>query len=168
MVPGNVLQENERGCLRGASVNNYYLEKEKVGDEVVVLGGGLAGCEAAIHLAQKGKKVTIVEMRDELAPDANVRHRPLLLKQIEGLAEVRTGLKGMEVTAQGVVCEDREGQRHLVKGSSVICALGQRARTDVAEALRDTAPYVAVIGDCAKVSTITNAVYQGYHAALDI
>lgn len=149
-------------------VNNYYLEKEKVGDEVVVLGGGLAGCEAAIHLAQEGKKVTIVEMRDELAPDANVRHRPLLLKQIEGLAEVRAGLKGMEVTAQGVVCEDREGQRHLVKGSSVICALGQRARTDVAEALRDTAPYVAVIGDCAKVSTITNAVYQGYHAALDI
>lgn len=149
-------------------VNNYYLEKEKVGDEVVVLGGGLAGCEAAIHLAREGKKVTIVEMRDALAPDANVRHRPLLLKQIEGLAEVRTGLKGMEVTAQGVVCEDREGQRHLVKGSSVICALGQRARTDVAEALRDTAPYVAVIGDCAKVSTITNAVYQGYHAALDI
>ena len=149
-------------------VNNYYLEKEKVGDEVVVLGGGLAGCEAAIHLAQEGKKVTIVEMRDALAPDANVRHRPLLLKQIEGLAEVRAGLKGMEVTAQGVVCEDREGQRHLVKGSSVICALGQRARTDVAEALRDTAPYVAVIGDCAKVSTITNAVYQGYHAALDI
>lgn len=149
-------------------LNNYYLEKEKVGDEVVVLGGGLAGCEAAIHLAQKGKKVTIVEMRDELAPDANVRHRPLLLKQIEGLAEVRAGLKGMEVTAQGVVCEDREVQRHLVKGSSVICALGQRARTDVAEALRDTAPYVAVIGDCAKVSTITNAVYQGYHAALDI
>ena len=84
-----------------------------MGDEVVVLGGGLAGCEAAIHLAQEGKKVTIVEMRDELAPDANVRHRPLLLKQIEGLAEVRAGLKGMEVTAQGVVCEDREGQRHL-------------------------------------------------------
>ena len=149
-------------------VNNYYLEKEKVGNEVVVLGGGLAGCEAAIHLAQEGKKVTIVEMRDELAQDANVRHRPLLLKQIDGLTNVRTGLKGMEVTPEGVICQDREGQQHLVKGSSVICALGQRARTDVVEALRDTAPYVAVIGDCAKVSTITNAVYQGYHAALDI
>lgn len=149
-------------------VNNYYLEKEKVGDEVVVLGGGLAGCEAAIHLAQEGKKVTIVEMRDELAPDANVRHRPLLLKQIEQLAEVRTGLKGLEVTAEGVICEDKAKQRHLVKGKSIICALGQRARTDVVEMLRDTAPYVAVIGDCAKVSTITNAVYQGYHAVLDI
>lgn len=149
-------------------VNNYYLEKEKVRDEVVVLGGGLAGCEAAIHLAQEGKKVTIVEMRDELAPDANVRHRPLLLKQIEGLVEVRTGLKGLEVTPEGVICEDKEKQQHLVKGKTVICALGQRARTDVVEELRDTAPYVSVIGDCAKVSTITNAVYQGFHAALDI
>lgn len=149
-------------------VNNYYLEKEKVGDEVVVLGGGLAGCEAAIHLAQDGKKVTIVEMRDQLAPDANVRHRPLLLKQIDGLVEVRTGLKGMEVTPEGVICEDKEKQQHLIKGKSVICALGQRARTDVVEALQDTAPYVVSIGDCAKVSTITNAVYQGYHAALDI
>ena len=36
------------------------------------------------------------------------------------------------------------------------------------EALQDCAPYVCVIGDCAKVGTITNAVYQGYHAALDI
>ena len=149
-------------------VNDYYLKKENVKDEVVVLGGGLAGCEAAIHLAKEGKKVTIVEMRDELAPDANVRHRPLLLKEIQALAEVRTGLKGLEVTKEGVICEDKDKNRHMVKGSSVICALGQRARTDVVEALRDTAPYVAVIGDCAKVSTITNAVYQGYHAALDI
>lgn len=149
-------------------VNNYYLEKEKVGDEVVVLGGGLAGCEAAIHLAQEGKKVTVVEMRDMLAPDANIRHRPLLLKQMEGLVEVRTGLKGIEITKDGVVCEDQEKKQHLIKGSSVICALGQRARTDVADDLRDSAPYVAVIGDCAKVSTITNAVYEGYHAALDI
>ena len=54
----------------------------------------------------------IVEMRDELAPDANIRHRPLLLEEID--------------------------------------------------------KYVAVIGDSSKVSTITNAVYEGYHVALDI
>ena len=60
-------------------VNNYYLEKEKVTDQVVVFGGGLAGCECAIHLGQEGKQVHLVEMRTELAPDANVRHRPLLV-----------------------------------------------------------------------------------------
>jgi len=150
-------------------VNNYYLENDKVQDSVVVFGGGLAGCEAAIHLAMEGKKVSIVEMRDVLAPDANVRHRPLLLAEIEkqGIT-VCTGYKGLKVTDQGVLCENKEGQEVLVEGKSVICALGQRANRKIAEELQDTAPLVTVIGDCAKVSTITNAVYQGYHAALDI
>lgn len=149
-------------------VNNYYLEKEKVGDDVVVFGGGLAGCECAIHLGMEGKKVHLVEMRDALAPDANVRHRPLLLKEIEKYVTVHTGYKGLEVTADGILCEDKNGEKQLVPGSSVICALGQRPRTGYVEELRDAAPYTAVIGDAAKVSTITNAVYWGYHAALDI
>lgn len=149
-------------------VNNYYLEKEKVGDKVVVFGGGLAGCECAIHLGMEGKEVHIVEMRDELAPDANIRHRPLLLKEIDKYATIHTGCKGLEVSKEGILCEDREGNKVLVEGSSVICALGQRSRRNVVDALRDSAPYVAVIGDASKVSTITNAVYEGYHAALDI
>ena len=149
-------------------VNNYYLEKEKVGDKVVVFGGGLAGCECAIHLGMEGKEVHIVEMRDELAPDANIRHRPLLLKEIDKYVNVHTGYKGLEVRKEGILCEDKEGNQVLVEGDSIICALGQRSRRDVVDALRDSAPYVAVIGDASKVSTITNAVYEGYHAALDI
>ena len=149
-------------------VNNYYLEKEKVGDEVVVFGGGLAGCECAIHLGMEGKTVRLVEMRDELAPDANVRHRPLLLKEIGKYVTVYTGYRGLRVTEEGIVCKDKNGREILVPGKSVICALGQKSRSGAVDALRDGAPYVAVIGDAARVSTITNAVYQGYHAALDI
>ena len=149
-------------------VNNYYLEKEKVGDKVVVFGGGLAGCECAIHLGMEGKEVHIIEMRDELAPDANIRHRPLLLKEINKYATVHAGCKGLEVSKEGILCEDKEGHQMLVEGDSIICALGQRSRRDVVDALRDSAPYVAVIGDASKVSTITNAVYEGYHAALDV
>ena len=149
-------------------VNNYYLEKEKVTDQVVVFGGGLAGCECAIHLGMEGKQVHLVEMRDELAPDANVRHRPLLLAEIAKYVTVHTGYKGKQVTEEGIVCEDRDGNEQLVPGTSVICALGQRSRSDVVDELRDAAPYVAVIGDASRVSTITNAVYWGYHAALDI
>ena len=150
------------------TVNNYYLEKERVGDEVVVFGGGLAGCECAVHLGMEGKTVHIVEMRSELAPDANVRHRPLLLAEIDKYASVHTDHKGLRVTEQGVVCQDKDGGEVLIPGDTVICALGQRSRTDVVEALQDSAPFVRVIGDAARVSTITNAVYWGYHAALDI
>lgn len=149
-------------------VNNYYKEKDKITDDVVVFGGGLAGCECAIHLGQEGKRVHLVEMRDTLAPDANVRHRPLLLKEIEKYVTVHTGCKGLEVRPDGILCETKDGAQVLVPGTSVICALGQRSRTADVAALRDAAPFVRVIGDAAKVSTITNAVYWGYHAALDI
>lgn len=149
-------------------VNNYYLEKDKVGDDVVVMGGGLAGCECAIHLGMEGKKVHLVEMRDMLAPDANVRHRPLMLAEIDKYATVHTGCRALRVTEDGVVCADKDNNEVLVPGKSVICALGQRSRSDVVAELQDTAPFVRVIGDASRVSTITNAVYWGYHAALDI
>lgn len=149
-------------------VNNYYKEKDKVGDHVVVFGGGLAGCECAIHLGREGKKVEIVEMRPTLAPDANVRHRPLLLAEIAKTATVHTGYKGVEVTQKGILCTDPSGKQVLVPGDTVICALGQRSRTDVVEALRNSAPFVRVIGDAARVSTITNAVYWGHWAGMDI
>ena len=149
-------------------VNELYKNQDRVADEVAVMGGGLAGCECAIHLGMEGKEVHLIEMRDELAVDANVRHRPLLLKEIEKYVHVHTGCKVEEVTVEGVRCKDKEGKELLISGKTVICALGQRSRTDVVEALRNGAPFVRVIGDARKVSTITNAVYQGYHAALDI
>ena len=43
-----------------------------------------------------------------------------------------------------------------------------RDSSEVVEALRDSAPNVRVIGDCHRVASITEAVYEGYHAALDI
>ncbi len=149
-------------------VNNYYLEKDKVTDDVVVFGGGLAGCECAVHLGMEGKHVSIVEMRDRLAPDANVRHRPLLMAEIDKYAKVYTNHRGLCVTKEGIVCADADGKEVLIPGTTVICALGQRSRKNLVDELRGTAPFVRVIGDAERVSTITNAVYWGYHAALDI
>ncbi len=149
-------------------VNDYYRHADEVADDVAVFGGGLAGCEIALHLGRLGKRVHIVEMRDRLAPDANVRHRPLLLKELDKCVTVHTSCKGKAVRPDGILCEDAEGREVLIPGATVICALGQRSRTDAVDALLDSAPFVRVIGDASRVSTITNAVYWGYHAALDI
>lgn len=149
-------------------VNDYYKRADEVKGSVVVLGGGLAGCEIAVHLGQTGHHVELVEMRDELAPDANVRHRPLLLEQVDAHVHAHTGLRCIEVTPEGAVCEDAAGERVTVAGETVICALGQRPLSDDVDALRGHAPFVRAIGDAGRVSTITNAVYEGYHAALDI
>ncbi len=150
-------------------VTDYHEKQEQVKNSVVVLGGGLAGAEIAIHFAREGKRVSLVEMNSELAPDANIRHRPLLLQEVDksGIA-VYTGHKGMKVSAEGVLCRDESGKEVLIAGETVICALGQKARRAVVEELYNVAPAVAVVGDCGRVSNITAAIYQGHHAALDI
>ena len=149
-------------------VNNYYLEKERVKDQVVVLGGGLAGCECAVHLGMEGKQVHLVEMRDALAVDCNIRHRPILMKQVDKYTTVHTNCQGLRVTAEGLVCRNADGEEILIPGQTVICAVGQRPNRPQVDALRFGAPFVRQIGDCARVSNITNAIYQGYHAALSI
>lgn len=149
-------------------VNDYYLEKDKVQDTVVVLGGGLAGCECAVHLGMEGKKVHLVEMRDILAADCNIRHKPILMKQVDQYAVANLGYTGLKVTDEGVVCKTPEGNEVLVPGKTVICAVGQRANRADVDALRLSAPFVREVGDCIRPANITKAVYEGYHAALDI
>lgn len=149
-------------------VNNYYLESEKVGDSVVVLGGGLAGCECAVHLAQEGKTVHLVEMRDTLAPDCNIRHRPILMKKIDELVQVHLGHAGLRVESDGLVCRAPDGSEVLIPGQTVVCAVGQRANRADVDALRYSAPFVREVGDCIRPANITKAIYEGYHAALDI
>lgn len=149
-------------------VNDYYLQKDKVQDSVVVLGGGLAGCECAVHLGMEGKKVNLIEMRDSLAVDCNIRHKPILMKKVNEYATAYTSHTGLRITDEGVVCKAPDGNEVLIPGKTVICAVGQRAnRTDV-DALRFSAPFVREVGDCVRPANITKAVYEGYHAALDI
>ena len=149
-------------------VNNYYRESEKVGDSVVVLGGGLAGCECAVHLAQEGKQVHLVEMRDTLAPDCNIRHRPILMQKIDDLVTVHLGHAGLSVSEDGLICKAPDGSEVLIPGKTVICAVGQRANRGDVDALRYSAPFVREIGDCIRPANITKAIYEGYHAGLDI
>jgi pyruvate/2-oxoglutarate dehydrogenase complex dihydrolipoamide dehydrogenase (E3) component len=144
--------------------NNY----DKVGQKVIVLGGGLVGCETALHLAIEGRKVTVIEMMEMLCPDANQRYRPLLMAQLEKHVKCRTGMRGMQVTAKGILCTDKDGKETFLEGDTIICAAGQRPRKDTAEKLRDSAPEVIEIGDCIKASNVTQALFQGYWAGADI
>jgi pyruvate/2-oxoglutarate dehydrogenase complex dihydrolipoamide dehydrogenase (E3) component len=149
-------------------VNDYYMNKDKVADSVVVLGGGLAGCECAIHLGMEGKKVELVEMRDTLAADCNIRQRPILMRKVAEFSTAHTEYIGQKITADGVICKDKDGQEVLVPGKTVICALGQRANRADVDALRRCAPFVREVGDCVRPANITKAIYEAYHAALDI
>lgn len=141
--------------------------QEDIGHRVVILGGGLVGCESGVYLAQKGHHVAIVEMRDDVAVDANPRHRPALMKELSGL-NVRTNLKAAAVTENGLICTDKNGSEVLIEADTVLSAAGMKSRTALVDSLRQTAPIVQIIGDCEKASNIRNASFRGYHAALDL
>lgn len=149
-------------------VNDLYKHLDEISDEVVVFGGGISGVECAIHMGMEGKRVHLVELRDDVATDAVIRQRPILLEKLNKYCTVHTGHKGLAVTDDGILCEKNDGEKVIIPGKSVICALGQRPNKKTVEELLDCAPFVRVIGDANAVGTITKAVYQGYHAALDI
>lgn len=150
------------------SIDDLYLNNAQVTGDVAVVGGGLTGCECALYLTSKGYNVSIIEMRGELAPDANIRHRPILLEQIaQADINIHTNSKATSITAEGIYVE-KDGIEVMIPASCIISAIGQRSRSDVVDKLLDTAPFVRVIGDALRPSNITNAVYEGFHAALDI
>jgi 2,4-dienoyl-CoA reductase-like NADH-dependent reductase (Old Yellow Enzyme family)/thioredoxin reductase len=142
--------------------------RERVGQKVVILGGGLVGCETAVHLAREGRAVTVVEMLPEVCLDANGRHRPLLLAELEKSVTCRTGLRGERIEKGGLVCRDADGNELFFKADTIVVAVGQRPRRDVADSLRDCAPEVIEIGDVVKPAQVTQAVFRGHFAALDI
>ena len=140
-----------------------------IGQKVVVLGGGLSGCEAAVHLAMEGKEVTVVEMTANVAVDGNVRHRPVLLEMMAGLnVRVETSMKGIEVNDQGLVCLDADGNEKLFEADTIVCSAGRRPQREVVNGLFDAAPEVVLVGDCIKPQKVTEAIFRGYHAGLDI
>lgn len=149
-------------------VNDYYLKKDKVGKRVVVLGGGLAGCECAVHLGQEGKEVHLVEMRDILAPDCNIRNRPILMRNVDKYAVKHLQTAGLRVTDSGLIVKNADGKEELIEADTIICAVGQRSNRADADVLHTAAPFVREVGDCVRPANITKAIYEAYHAALDI
>ncbi len=153
---------------RIVTIDDLYLNGAEVGDEIAIIGGGLTGCECALFMARKGKTAHVIEMRDGLAIDANIRNRPILLAELEeaGVDEL-INAPAQRVTAQGVIVKTPDGER-TVPADTVVCAVGQRSRVAAVDDLRDAAPFVRIIGDAVRPANITTAVYEAWHAALDI
>lgn len=149
-------------------VNDYYKDPDAVGDTVVVAGAGLSGTELAIELAMKGKKVTLVDALPDIARDANIRQRPILLEQIAELGiETHVNCFAKSVDEAGLVCAI-DGEDVRLDADTVVLAFGQRANSEVFEQLVGCAPWVVPIGDCAHVGNITSAMSEAFHVAQDI
>jgi 2,4-dienoyl-CoA reductase-like NADH-dependent reductase (Old Yellow Enzyme family)/thioredoxin reductase len=158
--------------IRGKNVviaNDIHKPGVEIGKKVVIMGGGLVGCDEAIYLAMQGKDVTVVEMLGDYARDVNDFLKLAIVAEIRRLSvKMMTNTKGKAVKEDGLLCTNPEGKEVLYKADTVVCAVGQKPLTPVVDQLRGTAPEFYVIGDCMKPQKIIEAVTGGYDAAMDL
>jgi pyruvate/2-oxoglutarate dehydrogenase complex dihydrolipoamide dehydrogenase (E3) component len=130
-----------------------------VGQNVVVIGGGLVGSEIALHLAREGKNVTILEMRDEIAADCSRMHKLNLVHQLntcENLTQA-PGCTCTAITETSVTAKAADGSLRDFPADTVIMAAGLRPRSAVVDALRGLAPEFYVIGDARAATNVMKA-----------
>ena len=155
------------GIEKAVVADNIPEAGNRLGQKIVIIGGGLVGCETAVHLAREGRDVTVVEMKDGLCTDANPRHRPLLLAELGKYVTCLTDTMAVGITDEGINCTTKDGEV-FIPADNVIVAVGRISNRAAFEALCDTAPYVDMIGDCVKPGNVAQAVFRGHFAALDI
>ena len=142
--------------------------KQLTGQRIVIAGGGLIGCETALHLRQEGRQVTLIEMQPEVAADCNFMHRIALLHELDARGvDVRTGLRCTRFERSRVTAADSEGNELTFPCDAVVCAMGMTPLRGEADALRGIVANTVVIGDCVKSGRILHAVRAGWEAAVN-
>lgn len=145
----------------------FLTENPPVGQKVAIIGGGLTGCEIAYELALQGKEPIIVEMKEDLVPQAGVclanssylrdyfcLHRtPVFLRTT--LREVRDG---------SIVCA-KDGADIEIDCDNVIVSAGY-IPSPLMKA--DKKKHVYLVGDCDKVGNLRNVIWRAYEVAMEI
>lgn len=140
-----------------------------LGKRVVIIGGGLIGCEEAIHLTREDHEVTIIEMLPEVAADCFFYHKMSLHRHIDELSiSIATGMACSKIQTDGVFAKDADGNEHFFPCDSVVFAAGMRSRSAEVERLRPLAPQFYVVGDANKAKNVMMAVRDGYDAVVDM
>lgn len=147
-----------------AMATDVLLDKVRIDGRVVVIGGGQVGCETGEYLAERGCTVTVVEMREAMATDAEAIARRLLLERLCRLGvrlEARTRV--VQVQDSGVLVMSSSGGMQLLESDHVVLAAGFKPRTYASRELEDAGVRVSRVGDCSRVRTLMEAVQEGYH-----
>jgi len=155
-----------------SSATDILLKKKAVGNKVVVIGGGLVGCETALSLAMEGKDVTIVEMLPELikaglpVPHMNRIMVLDMLKMNKVKSVLNTRL--LEVKDEGIEVIDNNFIRSFIDADTVVISIGLNSDQKLYHEILGKVNNVYVIGDANKARNIMSAIWDAYEVAREI
>ena len=144
------------------------MNQKDPGDRVVVVGGGLVGCEMALDLAQKGKKVTILEA----LPKIMTVNGPICSANKEMLEELLP-FHGVDIICNakvtgfqdGAVSYETDGKAEKMDADSVILSVGYRSADELYHELEFDVADLYLLGDAGKVSNIMYAIWDAFEVA---
>ena len=141
------------------------LKGEKdVGQRVVVVGGGMVGCEVAELLLERGKGVTVLEMLGRMGQDIGPSNRWVVLQRLKRAGtRMETKATASQITEQGVRVE-REGGEEFFAADTVVLAVGMKANSELAAQLRGKVSSLHVVGDASDPRRIMEAIAEGFLA----
>jgi len=132
-------------------------------ENVIVVGAGLVGSEAALGLSLKGCQVTLIEMMANIANDLQYHNRLALLDEISKRdLTVLTKTKCKEISGDYLICTGEDDQDIRIPFDLVITATGTRPNTELTAQINENFPEVYVIGDCVRPGKIGEAIHKGY------
>ena len=145
---------------------DYLLETKTVGDDVVIIGGGLTGCEIALDLYRKGKKPVIVEMKNDLMAVKN-----LCLANSSYLRDnfktngvpvyLESGVK--EIGPDYVIVEEKNKKQTRIHADSVIMSVGYHSNP-----IAKASNHVHLLGDAKKVGNLRTVIWGAWDLAMKI
>lgn len=164
--------------LQGEEKNNVLnsveasLHSEKVGNEIAIIGAGLVGAELGLWFAQQGKKVTIVEMTNQIFGGENGMcfANYDMLKDLINLnkVEIMTETKADSINEEGLIVAKKNGETVLVKADTIISAVGYKSENKLYEDIKFIDKEIYKVGDCKKVHNIMYAIWDAFEIARNI
>jgi len=154
------------GIESGIEAIDYLRGRKQVGEKVVIIGGGLTGCEIAYELYLQGKHPVIVEMQDDLITTKGVclANTSYLRDFFEAnQVSVHLETKLCEVKEDGVIVADKNGMQYQIEADSVILSTGYRPAP-----LADKGKHVHIIGDASKVGNLRTVIWGAWDVCMKL
>lgn len=142
--------------------------RARVGERVVIIGGGMVGCETAEYLVPRCKKVTILEQLEIIGRDIGKYAKLDVVERWEKAGiKMETLAKVIEINPNGVTA-DRDGRQEFFEADTVVVAVGMRANSQLARELEGWSGEVHLVGECVQPRKIVDAISEGAWTACKI